>query len=158
MQKEIASYIFLRGKVYDYCVYENGKVTRTAKRSLKEIHVAVYLNKGRATIKAGQKEFALKHIVAQCFIKKYKKGLCVICCDGNELNCAVKNLLVCDKRFLGKRTGYLGRAKKIEINGVQYRSVREGAKALFCSHQTLLDYINRKNKNSVLKGVKVRYV
>lgn len=38
MQKEIASYIFLRGKVFDYCVYENGKVTRTAKAVVGNIY------------------------------------------------------------------------------------------------------------------------
>ncbi len=153
---------FHHGKSADYCVYADGRVTRTWKKSMTEELVSVYLNKGKAKIKCGQKEFILKHVVAAAFLPEYRKGAAVICIDRNELNCHVDNLCVLGKKQLGRLTGHKAKSFKVTVEDLstgkaqKYRSVREAAKSLHCSYQTVLDYMNGRAKNSCLRGYEIK--
>lgn len=65
----------------------------------------------------------------------------------------------------GKTTGELNSKCKAVIvqergkPAIRYKSVRKAAKALYCSYQTLLDYLEGKSKRSVLcvDGRKIYY-
>lgn len=155
---------FYHGPRADYCVYDSGLVTRTYKKSVREVRVAVYIRHGKAAVKCGQKEFILKHLVASKFIPGYKKGMAVICVDGNELNCGVENLCVMNKGQLGRLTGWQATAQALKVKDKStgevktYRSIREAAKSLNCSYQTVLDYLKGTYKNSCLTNFKITKV
>ena len=153
---------FLHGKRADYCIYGDGSVTRTWKVSMVEERVRPYMHKGKLMVKCGQQEFTVKHLVAWAFLENYEKGDCIICVDRDERNCAVENLCVMKSRQLGKLTGHLSRSCPVFVRNnesgqeVRYRSVREGAKALHCSYQTLFNYIKKEYKNSCLSKYTVK--
>lgn len=153
---------FLHGKRADYCVYGDGTITRTWKKSWIEEVVKPYLKRGKLTVKCGGKEFIVKHLVAWAFLPEYKKGLSVVCVDSNERNCAIDNICVISAKQLGRITG--GTNKKCKkmfvsnsVTGRTFRanSARAAAKEMNCSYQTLLDYIAGKSKNSVLSDYRV---
>ena len=80
----------------------------------------------------------------------------VVPIDGNELNCNITNLKIVDKREVAKVTGPMSQSQVVVVQEykkepIEYRSVRQAAKALYVSYQTLLDYLKGKYKNSVLK-------
>lgn len=105
----------------------------------------------------GMKNVALHSLMARTFMRGYDpQKHCVGHRDGNPLNCALDNLYLYTRRSHGKHTGWQSRSKGVIIkeykqDPVKYRSVREAAKALFCSYQTLLDYLSgTSGPNSVL--------
>ena len=76
--------------------------------------------------------------------------------DGNELNCAITNLELVKRADVSRITGPMSRSKAVVVvdrgkDPVEYRSIRKAANALYCSYQTLSDYLNGKAKKSVLK-------
>ena len=80
----------------------------------------------------------------------------VVPIDGNELNCCITNLKIVDKREVARVTGPMSQSQVVVVKErnkppVEYSSVRKAAKALYCSYQTLLDYLKGKYKTSVLK-------
>lgn len=162
--KDCESRQFYHGPRADYCVYESGLVTRTYKHGLKEFKVAVFMRRGKAAVKCGQKEFILKHLVASQFIPEYKKGMAVVCVDGDEFNCCVENLCVIGKSQLGRLTGWKSTSQPVKVENkttgeVQtYRSIREAAKKLNCSYQTVLDYLKGTYKNSCLTDFSITKV
>lgn len=153
---------FYHSERADFCVYADGRVTRTWKKSMVEELVQVYMRRGKAMLKCGQKTFILKHVVAEAFIPEYRKGASVVCIDRNELNCSVDNLCVMSSRQLGRLTGHMAKSWKITVKELstgktqKFRSVREAAKSLNCSYQTLLDYMKGKVKNSCLCGYEIK--
>lgn len=155
---------FYHGPRADYCVYDSGLVTRTYKKSIREVKVAVYMRRGKAAVKCGQKEFILKHLVASKFIPEYKKGMSVVCVDGDEMNCGVENLCVIGAAQLGRLTGWRATSQAIKVKDKTtgevktFRSVREAAKSLNCSYQTVLDYLKGTYKNSCLTNFKITKV
>ena len=155
---------FYHGPRADYCVYDSGLVTRTYKKSIREVRVAVYMRRGKACVKCGQKEFILKHLVASKFLPDYKKGMPVICVDGDEMNCNVENLCIMSNAQLGRLTGWQATAQAIKVKNKTtgkvktFRSVREAAKSLNCSYQTVLDYLKGTYKNSCLTDFKITKV
>lgn len=155
---------FYHGKRADYCVYSDGRVTRTWKKSMVEELVSVYLNKGKAKLTCGNKEFVLKHVVAAAFLPEYRKGAAVICIDRNELNCSVDNLCVMNSKQLGKLTGHMAKAYVVNVTDLRtgktkrFRSVREAAKALYCSCQTVLDYMKGKIKKGILSDYEIKRI
>lgn len=160
----LETYQFFHGERADYCVYANGTITRTWKKSMIEEIVKPYMHKGKLTVHVSGKNFIVKHVVAAAFLPNYRKGCSVVCVDRDETNCGEDNLCVISKRALGRITGWMSKSQKIEILRPgeraykKYRSIREAAKSLNCSYQTLLDYVNKKNKSSVLDGIKVRVI
>lgn len=155
---------FYHGKRADYCVYSDGRVTRTWKKSMVEELVSVYLRRGKAIVKCSNKEFVLKHIVAAAFLPEYRKGASVICIDQNELNCSVDNLCVMSARQLGRLAGRKTKSWKVIVTDLRtgktkkFRSVREAAKALHCSYQTVLDFMKGKYKNSCLGDYEIKRI
>ena len=153
---------FLHGERADYCVYGDGTITRTWKKSMIEEKVAVYLRRGKAYVKCGGREMVLKHIVAAAFLPEYRKGASVVCIDRDEMNCAVDNLCVMTKKHLGRLTGHKATSEAVAVRDKRtgeikkYRSVRRAAVALCCSYQTVLDYMNGKVKNSVLSDYQIK--
>lgn len=134
--------------------YKNGK-----ERMLKS-----WLNSnGDAMVRVSTKQYKLKNLVAKAVFLYYKKGLAVLHKDRNAMNCDYKNLIVTTPSKLGKATGHLANKSmpvKAFIGGewCRFRSVRQGAKALGWSYQTLLDYLNGKHKNAFLEKHKVEYI
>lgn len=155
---------FLHGARADYCIYGDGTITRTWKKSLIEEKVKIYMHHGKAVAKCGNRELIVKHIVAAAFLPGYKKGASVVCIDGNERNVAAENICIVKKEQLGRLTGHKSRSQAITVKNLstgeikKYRSVRRCALALNCSYQTVLDYVSGKVKNSVLSGYKIKAV
>jgi hypothetical protein len=145
--------------------YANGKerkLTPYLRRSARGNQKRGSKKKEILTVKIFGKENAIKHLVAAALTKKYTKGSNVVCKDGNEANCDYKNLVLIGKRTLGRETGFLSKSKKVLVTFPDdsrqiFRSVRECAKALFCSYQTVSDYINGKSKKSVLSDYSIAY-
>ena len=164
MKKYKECRIFYETQRAIYCAYDNGSITRTWKGNKHEEECKVYLNKNNAFVKAGQKNIIVKHLMAELFIKGYKKGMPVLCADKNELNCSVDNLIICTKRQLGKETGHLSHKNhQLRVtfpNGKvkTYNSVRKASNELYCSYQTIIDYMNGKSINSILSGYKIKRI
>ena len=147
-----------KGKKRGYSVCEDGTVMSTALKNYSEKALKPYLKRGKATVKVNNGERAVKNLVAKYFVDGYRPGDYVETVDGNPWNCAAKNLRLYTQREHGQRTGHRSRAKRIIANGIEYRSIRECAKALHVSYQTLLDYLNGGVKHSVLQGITVERV
>jgi hypothetical protein len=169
MKENLECRIFESGKRFTYCVYENGTVTRTAKKSVKETKVKPYLKKGGGRnraylmVKVNYKEYKVKALVAKYFCYGYKKGISVICADGNQRNCKAENLILCTQKEVGEEYGHLSKSMPIVVKKdgeeKQYRSMRQAAKALFVSYQTVFNYMNGKSgKRSVLSDYEIRRV
>ncbi|WP_143312405.1 NUMOD1 domain-containing DNA-binding protein [Candidatus Izimaplasma bacterium ZiA1] len=85
--------------------------------------------------------------------------------DGDSRNLTVTNIKWISKSEAGKLSGHLSRSKPVIVRkkyskeSIIYRSVRSAAKSLNVSYQTVLDYLNKKNrpKNSVLKSFVIEY-
>jgi hypothetical protein len=144
------------GKQYIYSVREDGKVMRCDSSYHSERYVAVYLKHGHATVKINNREHRLKNLVAKHFLSGWVFGSPVECIDGNPLNCNVRNLRIYSKKEHGIKNGWKSRSQPVIINGVEYRSIREGAKAIYTSYQTISDYINGNVKKSCLDGYDIR--
>lgn len=132
-------------------IYKNGK-----ERLLKG-----YIKKGCLVVKINNKVVKVKNLVAKEMFSVYIEGKhSVINKDGNPRNCDCFNLKILDSKTLGRKTGGLANlSKAVSVDGVIYKSVRSASKALFCSYQTLLDYLSGKYKSSVLCGYKeIKYV
>jgi hypothetical protein len=138
--------------MYYYQVLEDGSVVKTSKASYEESRAKPFLRDGMATVKINNKDYRLKNLVAKHFIPGWLKGDYVEVIDGNPFNCRVGNLRIYKRAEHGKRTGHKSRGQKVLADGIEHRSVRECAKALYVSYQTLFDYMNGKVKNSVLSG------
>lgn len=145
------------GRRYSYSVCEDGTVLKTSRIHYVENKVTPYLKRGKATVKINQKEYTLKQLVARHFIKGYQEGDYVEVINGDPFDCAAWNLRIYTQSEHGQRTGHLSRSQKVVANGVEYRSVRACAKALFVSYQTVLDYLSGNVKHSVLQGVSIEY-
>lgn len=146
------------GKTYIYSIGDDGSIIKTSRKQYIETTVKLYLRRGKLMAKIANREYNVKHLVAAAFLPKYKNGMSVCHKDGNPSNCSADNLIVFGKHELGRVTGGESGRKPVICNGIEYFSVRECAKALHCSYQTLSDQLNGKVKKSVLDGVDVRYV
>lgn len=157
--KKIAS-----GKLFDYYACSDGYILRVTRSTMDERRVSTYIKHGKyATVKINGKEYTLKKIIAENFCKEYKPGLSITHKDTDVLNCKASNLVFYSKTELGRRTGAVAKHKTVlvtEPNGKKYLcySVRDAAKHLNCSYQTVLDYISGKYKKSVLDGVVINFV
>jgi len=159
MDKDILNWkrIPVKSKVYTYKICENGKVLRTSKKHFIESTSHPYMKHGNLAIKIASKEYYVKHLVAQAFISGYKKGDSVVLKDSNASNCELGNLLVFKKSELGRITGGDSRRRPVIADGVEYYSVRDCARRLHCSYQTVLDYLSGGVKNSVLASIDIMF-
>ena len=144
-------------KKFIYSVREDGKVLRTNRLNFHEEYVVPYLRKGHATVKINKREHRLKNLVAEHFLQGWSRGSPVECIDSNPFHCDVKNLRVYSRKEHGVNTGWKSRSQAVIINGVKYRSIREGAKAIYTSSQTICDYLSGNVKSSCLDGYDIRF-
>ena len=147
----------MSGKVYIYSVGDNGSIIKTSRKQYIETTVKPYFKRGKLTVKIANKEYTVKHLVAAAFLDGYKKGMSVCHKDGNPNNCAADNLVIVGRQELGRLTGGDSGRKPVIYNGVEYYSIRECAKVLYCSRNTLLNHLAGNVKNSVLDGIDVKY-
>jgi hypothetical protein len=157
MNKNVMWQRISSSKIFDYYVGSNGEVWRRVRSTGANHKVAVYLKTGHASVKVNGREYTVKNLVARYHIRGHRYGDYVECVDGNPLNCKARNLRIYTKKEHGRRTGYLhGRAQQVNVDGAEYPSIRQAAKAMYCSYQTLLDYISGASKVSVLAGRQVQ--
>lgn len=149
---------------YVWYVETSGRVYRTTKdfieqnRAIKEkdkVYLTPYLTPSKSSlrIKINGKDRTLKCIVAKAFLSRvYQEDDIIKYKDGNLYNCNANNLLLIPKSTYCKKTGPMSRSKACfikrpdEEKAKRYRSVREAAKSLYVSYQTLLDYLSGKRK------------
>ena len=142
------------GKMYEYAVCEDGSVVKCSRVHYSETEVKPYLRRGAVVVKVNGRELLLKNLVAQHFLKGYRNGMLVECIDSDPFNCCVGNLRTYTMQEHGQRTGWRsGRSQRVVADGVEYRSLRECAKSLYVSYQTLADYLDGAIRHSVLDGM-----
>lgn len=152
-------------KYKKYYACSDGYILSVNKKDYSEQKLKGYLKKKKTgyvlLVKINGKEYCVKHLIAKAFIKEYK-GLesNVLHKNGKYDDCRVDNLLVVPKSQVAAVTG--ARANQIPITvtypdgkSENFNSVRSAAKALYCSYQTVLDYMNGTFKSSVLDGIKI---
>ncbi len=141
-------------KNYIWYINSEGFIFKRSKKTNEDYYLKGYMKNGFLTIKVNFKEHRFKNLVAQFFHKEWFPGCLVGLKDGNQNNISITNLYIYSKKCHGKRTGYLSNSKPVIIieNGLifKYRSVREAAKSLYVSYQTLSDYLNNSFESSVL--------
>lgn len=148
---------------YWFSVSEDGKVLRTNKKTYNEVIVPPFYKKGKtAAVKVNGKEQLIKHLVAAAFLVGYESGMGIFHKDGCEKNCSADNLVLVSRSDLGRMTGaMMQRRTPVKLLNLAtaevctYASIREAARSLFCSYQTVIDYINGRVKNSALKNYKI---
>ena len=139
-----------------YYVNSSGYVYRVSKRNPKIIYyIKGYKKNNNIAVKIRSKEYLLKHLIASKFYDKYYPGICIGFKDNDFTNCCIDNLYFYSMKRHGKLTGGLtSKCKKVIVKQFgtckEFSSVRSAAKYLYCSYQTLSDYLNGKFKKSVL--------
>jgi len=146
------------GKMHIYSVCEDNTVIKTSCKRFAESRVRPHLKRGQAVVKINGSEYTLKNLVARHFVPGYKPGDYVEVKNGNPFDCRARNLRLYTKSEHGRRTGYRSSSQKIIVKGAEYRSIREAAKALHVSYQTILDYLGGNVKHSVLNGMDIKIV
>jgi len=144
------------GKIYIYYVGSNGTAFKRSHKLGRESAVKVSMKNGHAQVRINRKEYRLKNLVAEHFIRGWVSGTFVECKDGNPHNCDYRNLRLYTRREHGIRTAPRGRSKPVIVEGVRYESVLEASRALYVSAQTIWDYLNRKRKRSLLEGKNIK--
>jgi hypothetical protein len=162
--QEVYALKVAESKLKIWYVSSDGSVTSVFKSINKKIIIHPFNKDGHATIKINGKETRLSRLIARNFIRGFNSQLRVGYKDGNKFNCNVNNLYLYTQTQHGKRTGYKSRSKAVIVKEyrqepIEYRSIRTAAKHLYCSYQTLLDYLSGTVKTSVLKkfGRKIYY-
>lgn len=144
-------------------INSKGYIHKITKSTNKETILNGYIKDSFKIIKIKSVECRLSHLIAEYFLKDYYPGCCVGYKDGNKLNCDVENLYIYSRIQHGKETGYLAKGMPVIIKrknkATRYRSIREAAKSINVSYQTLQDYLEKKVKYGVIKdmGVKAYY-
>lgn len=128
-----------------YVIYKSGKTK----------YLSGYLKKKRdkdvLTIKAADKEYTAKNLIASLFLEEYKPKDTVLLKNNNPRDVSADNLIVVDKSIYAKMTGAMSRSKKVGLyeNGnliKTYRSARDAGRKLYCSYQMICDICNNKFK------------
>lgn len=165
MKYEHYDYKIAENEKYIYYVSSLGYVYRKDKLSKQKIRHQPYIHHNRVYVKINGKDCRLATLIAKTFMRDYDTSYCVGYKDKDIKNCNIENLYLYSKKTHGKITGKLAHRNRPVViqeyksKPVIYRSVREAAKALYCSYQCLLDYLNGVTKKSVVKkyGRKIFY-
>lgn len=144
-------------KRYIWYVSSKGYIFRLCKNTGKRKRLSKY-KKGENYVitKAGGKEYHLNQLVAKVFIHKWFEGCFVLSMDNHIFNNNVENLeVISPKEFINRlkstsRSMPVLITNRIKQKTNRYRSIREAAKTLHVSYQTLADYLNDKTVNGVL--------
>jgi hypothetical protein len=151
----------------DYAIWyadTRGFIFKKYKKSGITKIVKGYVREGFRVVKINYVECRFSRVIARAFMKNYQEDLLIGYKDGNRDNCSLQNLFLYSRRTHGKKTGYLSKStpvivKDFKKDPIEYRSVREAAKHLYVSYQTLLDYLAGRVDHSVLAkwGRKIYY-
>lgn len=140
-------------------VSTRGVVTSEDRFSGKTMILKNSLHSGLVRVAIGPlKDPELKRVMWKTFIGEIPKGSCVAVINGDETDCRVENLKLI--KLAEVDSAIAGKSKRMAVvaKGRRYESVREAAKSLNCSYQTLSDYLNKDTgKRSCLEGLDVRY-
>lgn len=133
-----------------YQVSNFGRIRRKQRNGYR--YLKPFRKGNKFIIKIKNKELTCARLVANYFIKKLEKNDCVYHKNKLENDNFYRNLEIISRQELNKRVGHLSKSKRVvEVkNGEivrQWRSGRTAAKDLFVSHQTVMDYCNKKIKN-----------
>ena len=150
---------------YSYKIHESdraiwyadtrGFILKKYKISGKYTLLKGYIKDGFRVVKINSKECRFARVIAKTFMKEYHDDLLIGYKDNNKKNCSLDNLYLYTRRLHGKKTGYLSKSVPVIISdkkkgSVEFRSVRQAAKSLYVSYQTLLDYLAGRVDHSVL--------
>ncbi len=110
-------------------------------------------------VNLGSKAYLAKKVIANAFLENPNNYTCVLQLDNDYKNINVNNLKWVSASYIGKITGYKSKSIPVEVitknkEIKKYRSVRNCAKNMNVSYQTILDYLNKKVKNPMFT---VRY-
>lgn len=138
-------------------VRSDGVVERITKSTKKKVIQTSWPDsKGTMKVKIN-KDVHLAALVIKSFTRTKPGSFIIRYKDGDKTNCALKNLIVISDKKLGHLTGYKAKSMKVSVKKkysreepVIYRSIRQAAKALHVSNQTLSMYLRGKFKSSVL--------
>lgn len=143
-----------------YSVREDGVVISTNKKTYIEKILKPVLSNGVLVVRINRKVYKIKNLVAKCFIKEYTKNMCVLLKDNNPYNCNINNLILKDKKSVGKITG--GKANSISviqnINGkkIKYNSIKEFCKNNYIGVRTYFDKKSKRYNTSIVDDLKFK--
>lgn len=126
-----------------YYIHTSGVLAVKYKNGKERLIKGTLNNRGHMVVKIEGKTYKLKNLVAAETINGYKPGMPIVMKDGNPRNCDCYNLKMLTPKQLGVKTG--GTTKKsikVSINGKIYNSIRQAAKSIYVSPQTLSDYLH----------------
>lgn len=162
---------FTENEFSRWFVTTTGKVYRVNKKfqdiEQHRCFITPYKHHKSICINANNKDYVLNTLVIRTFIRKFKnKRFLAGHKDENRFNCDINNLYVISYKNHGINTGYMSRSKPVSVRDkrikgkrvIKYRSVRESAKALHVSYQTVLDYMNGEVKHSILCDYDIKYI
>lgn len=144
-----------RYKNTDFYVSDQGRVKRRYKNG-REYEVGYYHgnhSNPQMAVKTGRhQEIYTKQMVYEAFIGEIPEGYRIIHKNGIKRDNSLWNLKAVSNIQCGKLTGHLSRSQKVYDKNSRkvFRSARAAGKALFCSHQTILDTCNNKVKKPIV--------
>ncbi len=137
---------------YDYR-YQVSNYGRFRKKNPKNgyRYLKPYRNKNKFVIKINGKEKTCSRIVAHYFIRPLNENDCIYHKNHYEFDNRCRNLEVISRTELGKKTGHISKSQRVvETKDGEiirdWTSARKAAKDLYISHQTVMDYCNKKVK------------
>lgn len=141
-----------------------GYVVRLSKKDNSKRVLKPFFKKRNICVKVSGKTTYIKTLVAKYFCHEYKPGICIGFKDNDPTNCNIENLYFYSYEENGRLTGHMSKAQPLIIEfqkgnkkeRIEFRSIREAAKHLYCSYQTLLDYLKGKYKTSVLNDYNMK--
>ncbi len=150
-------YIFYEDFEYVYCVYDNGSVTKTSKRTLYESSVKRENVNGIMKVRIDGKYITVKRLVAMSFCPHYKKGNVIVCKDEDERNLDIANL---ELHEAGYEPQYekSARVEVIYPNGkrVLFKKMKEVAKTLNIDETLFSRILKSGESEKILNGIKVQ--
>lgn len=143
---------------YAHLMASYDKPRRNKRGEINRFYLAVTLrlpDKGRHA--------SLNRLVAEAFMPDFDASLCIVHADGDFRNCCIHNLVQITRSDVGSAAGYSRKvAKPVLITSggrtQRYRSIREAAKAIPCSYQTVMDYASGATRKSVLDGMTIKFL
>lgn len=126
-----------------YVVYHESGVKRPLKKYAKKTRRGTV----DLMVSIANKHRICKNLMAECFIKKHRKGDTVICIDGRIDNLKLENLKSIPKEIYAIKTGAMSKSKPVGLFEndelvKKWGSTRKAAKDLFCSYQMVSDICN----------------
>lgn len=136
-----------RIKGTEYYISNFGRCRRKLKNGYR--YLKPFKEHNKYVVKVNGKVFTVARLVASGFIKPLTEEDCVYHKNSMQWDNYFRNLLVVNKKELGKMTGAISKSKKVvEVKNGEiirsWNSTRKAGKELFISYQTVCDYCKGK--------------